>query len=247
MATPAVPALHDSLAREDTATETRRAIPDVLQRLGTAAAEHALVEHLLTVDPILRLQVIAALNKLRQRHPERRLERELVDTLLAAEIFGHYRSYQILGKLWADGAPDDAALQQVNESMGRELERIFRLLQLLFPAQDFHSAYVGLRSGNAVVHAHALEFLEHSLAAPMRALLLPVIDNEMSVADRIALADRLVGVAAETPEEAIAALAAGEQLLHDAARHAERQLDRVWTTGERPINSPQTRAREPGP
>jgi HEAT repeat protein len=220
-----VPALQDFLASEDTAAETRLAIPDVLQRLGTEAAEHALVEHLLTADPILRLQVIAALNKLRQHNPERRLERELVDTLLAAEIFGHYRSYQILGRLRADGAADDAALEQLHESMGREIERIFRLLKLLFPAQDFHSAYVGLRSVNAVVHANALEFLEHSLAAPMRALLLPLIDNEVSVAERIALADRLVGVAAHQPG-ALAALAAGEHLLQDAARHAERQLDR---------------------
>ena len=234
-----VPALQTFLASEDTAAETRRAIPDVLQRLGTAAAEHALVEHLLSADPILRLHVITGLNKLRQHNPERRLERELVDTVLAAEIFGHYRSYQILGKLRADATPDEAALQQVNESMGREIERIFRLLKLLFPAQDFHSAYVGLRSVNAVVHANALEFLEHSLAAPMRALLLPVIDNEVSVADRIALADRLVGVATQPPG-AIAALAAGEQLLHNAARQANRQLgydvqkELTEPSGERP-------------
>src|SRR5207249_2329243 len=146
-------------------------------------------------------------------NPERRLERELIETLLAAEIFGHYRSYQILGTLRTEGPSAQFALQQVQDVMKHELERVFRLLKLLFPNQDLHSAYVGLRSANAVVHANALEFLEHSLPAPMRALLLPLIDNEVSVEDRLALAGRLVGAAPETPGEALAALAAGEELL----------------------------------
>ncbi len=230
----AVPVLRDALGDEQAGADGRRAIPDVLQRVGTPAAEETLADHLLSADPILRLRVIAALNKLRQLNPERRLERELVETVLAAEIFGNYRSYQILGKLWAEDATDQSAVEGVKESMARELERIFRLMKLLFPAQDLHSAYVGLHSTNASVHALAVEFLEHSLPSPMRALLLPLIDDEASAEDRIAIADRLVGAPPETPEDARAAMAASEQLLHDAARHAQRQLEHEPVTIEKP-------------
>ena len=47
--------------------------------------------------------------------------------------------------------------------MDEELERIFRLMKLLLPEHDLHSAYFGLQSDNALVHSNALEFLEHAL------------------------------------------------------------------------------------
>ncbi len=72
-----------------------------------------------------------------------------------------------------------------------------------------------------------------TLPGRMRVLLLPLIDNEVNIADRIAIADRLVGTAPETLEGARAAFAAGEGLLHHAARHAQRQLDDDPVTIER--------------
>jgi AAA family ATP:ADP antiporter len=220
----AVPALQDALADARTPTQLRHAIPEVLQRVATPAAEHALVAHLLDPDPVLRLRAISALNKLRQHHPERRLERELIDTVLAAELLGHYRSYQLLGRLSVAAVVTEQSLQVVRASMRRELERIFRLMKLLYPEHDLHSAYVGLQSGNAVVHANAIEFLEHALPAQLRNLLLPLIDSEVRLVDRIHLAERMVGSTLETSEQALAAFAASDELLRGAAVNARRQL-----------------------
>ena len=68
------------------------------------------MEYLLDVDPVLRLRAVTALNKLRQQNGDRRLEHELVETVLAAEILGHYRSYQLLSRLPEHGAASDPAL-----------------------------------------------------------------------------------------------------------------------------------------
>ena len=224
----AVPALQEALADVGTPTQLRHAIPEVLRRVGTPVAEHVLVEHLLDPDPVLRLRAISALNKLRQQHPERRLERELIETVLAAEVLGHYRSYQLFGRLSVAAIVTEESLHAVKASMGRELERIFRLMKLLSPEHDLHSAYVGLQSGNAVVHANAVEFLEQALPAEMRMLLLPLIDSEVGLADRIRLAERMVGSTLETSEQALAAFAASDELLRGAAVDAERQLgDRI--------------------
>ena len=220
----AIPALRVALDDDQTPTALRYAIPDVLQRVGTPAAEQALVEHLLDADPILRLRIISALNKVRQLHPGRTLERELIETVLAAEMLGHYRSYQLLGRLSLETLVNEPALQQVKESMSRELERIFRLMKLLLPEHDLHSAYVGLQSGSAAVHANALEFLEHALPPQLRSLLLPLIDSEVNLAERIKLAERMVGATRETSEQALAALAASDQLLREVAANAARQL-----------------------
>ena len=219
----AITGLRHALGDEGTSA-VRHAIPDVLQRVATVEAEQLLVEYLLDVDPVLRLRAVSALNKLRQQNGDRRLENELVETVLAAEILGHYRSYQLLGRLSDGQAASDRTRARVKESMDDELERIFRLMKLLLPEHDLHSAYFGLQSGNAAMHANALEFLEHALPPRFRTLLLPLIDSEVSLEQRITIADRMVGATHETSEQALAAFAASDELLREAARKAEVQL-----------------------
>jgi AAA family ATP:ADP antiporter len=218
----AVTPLQAALDDESQPAELRAELASVLERIGTAEAEQALVARLLDPDPVVRLRIVAALNKLRQRYPERRLERELVETVLAAEVLGHYRSYQVLGTMLAAGNLKEAA--ELQHAITQEVERIFRLMKLLFPADDLHSVYVGLKSENPVIHANAVEFLEvtlHSLPPPTRAVLLPLFDNDVSIAERIKIADRMMGaaVAVEVPAEAEA-----EALMQDAARQAQDRL-----------------------
>jgi len=219
----AIPALRQALSNDGTPIGVHHAIPDVLQRMATAEAEQLLVEYLLDVDPVLRLRAVSALNKLRQQNGDRWLEHELVETVLAAEILGHYRSYQLLGRL-SEAAADNPARARVKESMDDELERIFRLMKLLLPEHDLHSAFFGLQSGNPVVHANALEFLEHALPPRLRTLLLPLIDSEVNLEERITIADRMVGATIESSAQALAAFAASDELLREAARKAEGQL-----------------------
>ena len=62
------------------------------------------MENLLESDTTLRFRTISALNKLQRLHPEIEADTQMLETVLAAEILGHYRSYQILDKLGsADG------------------------------------------------------------------------------------------------------------------------------------------------
>jgi hypothetical protein len=102
--------------------------------------------------------------------------------------------------------------------MDQELERIFRLMKLLLPEHDLHSAYFGLQSGNALVHSNALEFLEQALPARLRTLLLPLIDSEVSLDERIRIADRMVGTTIETSEQALAAFSASNDVPRDGAK-----------------------------
>ena len=198
--------LSDLLLNNGVRIELRRQIPGVLFRIGTPKAQRVLVESLLEEDTLLRLRILKSLNKLRHADPEMEIDSNLIETALAAEIMGHYRSYQILGILGGELERDETVARTVGESMKQELERIFRLLQLLFPRNDLHSAYFGLQSKDAVVHDNALEFLDNILKPQMRRLLVPLLDSEVSQTDRVQLANRLVGTKVETREEAVAAL-----------------------------------------
>ncbi|MGH9649134.1 MAG: HEAT repeat domain-containing protein, partial [Terriglobales bacterium] len=202
--------LRDHLADQAIAAEARGEIARALGMIGTLTAGRVLMENLLQSDTALRFRVISALNKLRQARPELELDVLMVETVLAAEIIGHYRSYQILGTLGGSLESDDPVLRTLRETMDMEVERIFRLLSLLHPQYDLHSAYVGLQSKNAVVHDNALEFLDNVLKPQLRSALVPLLDSEVGAAERARLGSHLVHASVETREEAVAALVASD-------------------------------------
>lgn len=201
-----VPALREYFASREGAPALRRELPAVLQAIGTPAAQAVLVEHLLDADTTTRLRVVAALNKLVQLHPSRSFDRAIVETALAAEITGHYRSYQVLATM--GGALDGAepVEQAVRDSLVQESERIFRLMKILYPAHDLHSAFVGVQSAEAAIRDNALEFLEQVLPPAMRALVVPLFDRAVSIEARASAAERVVGVTVGSRDEAVEVL-----------------------------------------
>jgi ATP:ADP antiporter, AAA family len=237
--------LRDHLHDEEMPAEIRREVPKVLQEIGTTAAQGVLVESVLDRDVVLRYHTITALNRLGQAHPERSTDRKLIESVLAAEIMGHYRSYQVLGTL--GGSLDDDAnpiAHGLRESMEKETERIFRLLKLLYPQFDMHSAYVSLQSTDPVVHDNGVEFMDSVLPPEMRALVIPLFDREVSVNERIAAANRMLGTALGDREEAIEVMALSDDpWLRACAAYAmgEMRLSRfaatldLWATAPDPL------------
>jgi hypothetical protein len=199
-----------ALRSEGVPVEVRRELPSVLLRISTSEAEQALVSSLLESDGTVRHRVIASLNKLRAVRPDIRIDPTVLELLLAAEIAGHYRSYQVLGPLEAQLKGDDAVIDALKHSIEQELERIFRLMALLFPQAGLHDAYVGVRSSNPIVRANALEFLDNVLKPELRHILVPLLDSQVTVGERIDLANRLVGAPLETSDQAVATLLASE-------------------------------------
>jgi len=196
--------LRDALVDPEMPQDVRREIPAVLQAIGTRAAQTVLTESVLDKDVVLRYRCIAALNKLGQLHPDRPVDRKIVESVLAAEILGHYRSYQVMGTLARDLSESGEPVRQgLRESMEKETERIFRLLKMLYPEHDLHSAYVGLQSRDPMVHDNALEFIDTVLPPEIRVVLMPIIDREVSVRERVERANRLLGSTISGREEAV--------------------------------------------
>jgi AAA family ATP:ADP antiporter len=207
---PIVRVLGEHLADASCSIVTRRAIPQILINIGTPATAQVLQDNLLEANTALRFQVISALNKIQQVHPEIEIDKQLLETILAAEIMGHYRSYQILESLRAPGNTDDPVLRALGESIRQELERIFRLLGLLYPRLDLHSAYFGLQSKDPTVYDNALEFLETVLKSQLRGMLLPLLDGKVSLKERALIAERVVRAKVENGEQAVSELVASD-------------------------------------
>jgi AAA family ATP:ADP antiporter len=239
-----VGSLREALSDPEIPVAARREIPSVLVGIGSHAAAAALVDNVLEPDTALRYRIVTALNAFLRKEPELPIDRSLVETALAAEILGHYRSYQIAGTLGDGPGPDPVAGRALKEAMAQEVERIFGLMRLLFPRHDLESAHLGLQSTDPVVHDHALDFLENVLRPELRRLLVPLVDGDVSLDERVSLGNALVGAPVKDRGQAIAALAAtGDPWLKSCAAYAigalglsgmERDLD-AWLADPDPL------------
>ena len=202
--------LRDHLADPAVAVEVRREIPGILVRIGTPEVPQILITHLFEPDTVLRFRVIAALNKMRQTHGLVAMDAQMLEGVLAAEIMGHYRSYQILGTMGEALGADDPVARALSDTLAQEVERIFRLLGLIYPHQDLHSAYFGIQSRDPVIHDNALEFLDNVLKPQLRHMLVPLLDSAVGIQERVRLANQFVGKEVQTREEAVAELIASD-------------------------------------
>jgi AAA family ATP:ADP antiporter len=242
-----VGAMQDHLGDASVPIMARRHIPQILVKVGSASAARVLHENLLERDTTLRFRIICALNKLHRLHPEVELDTQMFETALAAEILGHYRSYQILAQLSAPKDNHEQIVHAVNESMQQERERIFRLLGLLYPHIDVHSAYLGLQSKKVTVYDNALEFLDNVLKSQLRAMLVPLLDGRVTPQQRAEIADRLVRAKVENQEQAVEALVASDDLwLRSCGAYAIGSLGIRSLEGElnRCLNDPDPLLRE---
>ncbi|MEO6213832.1 MAG: Npt1/Npt2 family nucleotide transporter [Vicinamibacterales bacterium] len=222
----AVPTLSLRLTDTTAPMQVRREIPAALMRIGTPSSERALIGALMDADSGLRHRVITSLNKMKQLSEGLQTDAQMLELLLAAEISGHYRSYQLLGAL-REGAGDTAAvIAALEHAMELELERIFRLIALVSSAEGaMHDAYVGVRSSNSIIRANALEYLENTLRPALRQILLPLIDSQVNEAERIRLANHLVGAPVENAEQALTTmLASDDPWLRSRADYAWHRL-----------------------
>jgi AAA family ATP:ADP antiporter len=185
--------LRDHLRDPDVEPVVRRQLPGILARIGTQSGVHVLQESLLVDDPQLRYEIVVALNKLHRDRPELRLNAQLVETAMASEIAEHYSSYQMLAQVIGDSKSTDAQLAEMRAAMDLGLERIFRLLNLLYPQYDLHSAHVGVTSAVPVVRDNALELLDNILNVHVRNLLVPLLDEAVSIAERSRIGRKYFG------------------------------------------------------
>jgi len=199
------PYLLERLADPHLPPEGRREVLVVLARLGTPAAAHVLSEAVLEGDTDIRFRVITALNELHRNHPDLPSDRGMIHTVLAAEIMGHYRSYQLLSLLGEDIDETHPVVAGLRASMQQEVERIFRLLALLYPTHDLDNAWFGVQSSDPVAHDNATEFLDNVLDGGLRRLLLPLVDSAVSAAERGRRASQVLDIGVDDVEQAVAA------------------------------------------
>jgi len=175
----AIPALTYFLQDDEEDRWVRRHIPGTLARIPSAASVEALVETLGSDDGFLRYKAVLALERIRRESPSLSIPFAPIERLLLKEAARYYRylgvSYNLFEK---DGLPRDAILAQaLSEKLSRGIDRMFRLLGLIYDWKDVRAGRIAIERGDVRARASAIEFLDNTLSGPLRKMILPVIED----------------------------------------------------------------------
>ena len=207
----AVGTLGDYLSDATVVPEVRHAIPPVLSDIATQEAVNALLRCREAGDVRLWYRVLKAQNRIRAAGARVSFPRARVSADLELDVrsnlfaFVHYRACPI-GR---QGSAERLFCQALGERVDQALNRVFRRLALLYPAEEILAAYRGIISDDRRARGSALEFLENALAHDHRALVLPLVDDSGEEA-RLRFAEQRFGIRYLGFEDTLKSILAGD-------------------------------------
>ena len=157
----------------------RRHIPATIARIPCQQAMDILIDALEERDGFLRYKVMSGLEKMRRDHPALTLQRGPIETLALKEGFTYFRCLMRHHDLFVRAAASTEALlaRALEEKIGRSVDRIYRLLALLYPWRDVADARWAAEHGDARARARAFEYLDNILAGNLRKRLMPALED----------------------------------------------------------------------
>ncbi len=158
----------------------RRHIPSVLALIPTQGSMDVLVNALDEPDGFLRYKVVVAIEKLRRDHPELSFAPGPVEALLLTETSRYYAYLTLRHTIAQREAPDtrlSMLLRALDDKLERTLDRVYRLLALLYPWKDVAAARYTIRHGDGRGRSGAIEYLDNLLGGAVRKNVMPIIED----------------------------------------------------------------------
>jgi AAA family ATP:ADP antiporter len=240
-----VPALSHFLTDPGEHVWVRRQIPSVLALIATQQSMDVLTSALDDPDGFLRYKAIVAIEKLRRDHGELRFEKEPAETLLVIETQRYYGYLTLRYTI----APHDPApmggreshrarprpsmlVRALDDKLERTLDRIYRLMGLLYPWKDVAAARYTIEHGEPRSRAGAIEYMDNLLSGAVRRNVMPILEDAPA-AEKVRNAYAMLKSAPVDVEEAIGVLIDDEdQVIAAAAIHYVEE-QQIWSLSNR--------------
>lgn len=159
----------------------RRRIPRLLTGSPHEHAVQGLLAALRDKRFEVRFQSGRALVRMKQKHPELKIDRRRVFETVIAEAKVDRRvweSQRLLDKP-SDGDEDSPIVDKVlRERTNRSMEHVFTILSLVLPREPLRIAFRGLYTNDRHLRGTALEYLESVLPEDVRQILWPFLEGE---------------------------------------------------------------------
>jgi hypothetical protein len=184
-----IPILEASLTDPSIDLWSRRHIPRTIGSFYTQEAADTLLKYSEDPDRFMRFKVLKALNKLRLENMNCIFDRHLIEQWLRREVEEHFHyldlsvalqpapSDMTSGRLTTASPFEGILSRTLDVKLSHSLDRIFRLLGLIYAPHDIFQAYSSLVSNNPALKSAAIEFLDSSLDRTIRRWILLVIDT----------------------------------------------------------------------
>ncbi len=176
---PIIGALAHALRDQREQLWIRRHIPATLAELGTQRSMDALVATLDDPDGFLRYKAIVAIEKIRREHPAISCPRAILESQVVRESSRYYNGLTLQHNLLrhAPDAADSLLARALKDKLVRTIDRIYRLLGLLYHVDDVAAARYTIEQGEARRRAAAVEYLDNLLGGVVRKRVMPILDD----------------------------------------------------------------------
>jgi len=206
----------------------RQNIPRVIREIPDQKSVSVLTEAMKVADPGLKYHIVKGLNHLRIHNKDLRFNTEARSAVFIQETRNYYEIAQIIhlsGKYNSEDGGVRLLQRALIEKQRQNLERIFRLLGLVYPPNDMYFAYRGIVSREKTVHANAIEFLDNLLKSDVKKYIFPILDDT-STENVLHSGEELFNVRWDSPVDALMYLLEGrDSWLKACAIYAARDLD----------------------
>ncbi|HEX5216262.1 MAG TPA: HEAT repeat domain-containing protein [Vicinamibacterales bacterium] len=205
-----VPVLAFFLADRDEQIWVRRHLPATLAQIPVQRSMDVLVGALDDPDGFLRYKLIEAIESLRRDHPNLTFDESALESLVLNETSRYCTYLTLRDNLERHDArtPRSLLARALDDKLERTLDRVYRLLCVIYPWKDVVAARYSLDHGDAHTRASALEYLDTLLAGPIRRRVMPLID-EQPLADKVQHANSVLKTRPRDLDDTLA------QLVHE--------------------------------
>ncbi len=179
-------ALERALLDRDKLRAVRRQIPSTLAEADPERATKILVENLQHErDGMVRYRSIVSLQLIVDQKPELKLDKKVLLSEISQTVSRAYRYVDRLVSLERGARVDPARatpgykllVDLLRDKERNAVGRLFRLLALAFPRQEFGSIYGSIESGRKDHKASALELIQNVLREPLRTAVIGLVDD----------------------------------------------------------------------
>lgn len=211
----------------------RRHIPATLARIPCQRSMDILVAALEDPDSFLRFKVLTALEKLHRDHDALTFSRDPIERRALKEGVRYYNWLSLHHNLFvrATVRTDLVLARALEDKITRAVDRIYRLLALLYPARDVAAARWAIERGNARARASALEYLDNLLTGQVRHRLMPILDDA-PLDEKVRRGNVLLRTRPRDVDETMLQLINDDdQIVAAAAIHFVRELE-LWSLAD---------------
>jgi len=205
-----VPLLAYSLADKQEQRWIRRHIPVTLALIATPHSMDALVRALDDDDGFLRYKAIMAIEKLRRANPSIACPRQTLEAVVVRETSRYYNGLTLQHNLMRHvlDASDSLLGRALEDKLRRSVDRVYRLLGLLYHIDDVAAARFTIEQGERRRRAAAVEYLDNLLGGVVRKRVMPILDDT-PLAEKVRYANNVLRTRPRDLEDTLA------QLVHD--------------------------------